>query len=162
MDYTPKLSDQDVLERARDELNAKLPLEANGYICSGLDLWQILLGVSASQGTIHELCKSMSQAPSDSTVLGYLNEQLQVERLSEIEQALNEALASQIRRRVFKAPRDTAIDYHEQAYYQYITKSNKRVARSKMDNGTNAKQLLDEMGQEQGKTFEGEPKDVRT
>lgn len=44
MDYTPKLSDQDVLERARDELNAKLPLEANGYICSGLDLWQILLG----------------------------------------------------------------------------------------------------------------------
>ena len=46
--------------------------------------------------------------------------------------------------------------------YQYITKSNKRVARSKLDNGTNAKQLLDEMGQEQGKTFEGEPKDVRT
>ena len=45
---------------------------------------------------------------------------------------------------------------------QYITKSNKRVARSKLDNGTNAKQLLDEMGQEQGKTFEGEPKDVRT
>ena len=46
------------------------------------------------------------------------------------------------------------------AYYQYITKSDKRVARGKLDNGTNAKQVLDEMGQEQGKTFEGEPKDV--
>ena len=136
MDYTAKLSDQDVLERARDELNAKLPLEANGYICSGLDLWQILLGVSASQGTIHELCKSMSQAPSDSMVLGYLNEQLQVERLSKIEQALNDALASQIRRRVFKAPRDTAIDYHEQAYYGRSKQTDGLWIRAQAKDGT--------------------------
>ena len=99
-------------------------------------MWQILLGVSASQGTIHELCKSMSQAPSDSTVLGYLNEQLQVERLSKIEQALNDALASQIRRRVFKAPRDTAIDYHEQAYYGRSKQTDGLWIRAQAKDGT--------------------------
>ncbi len=54
MEYTPKLTDMDVMEQARDVLTEHLPLEADGYVCTGADLWQILLGVSAKQGTIHK------------------------------------------------------------------------------------------------------------
>ena len=88
MDYTPKLSDKDVMEYAREVLAEHVPLEADGYVCTGADLWQILLGVSVHQGTIHAVCDSLADAPSDTTVRGYLNEQLTVEsykQLAEIE-----------------------------------------------------------------------------
>jgi hypothetical protein len=136
MDYTPKLTDKDVLEQARDVLGEHLPLEADGYVCTGADLWQILLGVSAKQGTIHAVCKSLVNAPSDTTVLGYLNEQLTVENLKAVEQALNKALGSQIPSRVFKAPRDTAMDYHEQAYYGKTTQTEGLWIRAAAKDGT--------------------------
>jgi hypothetical protein len=117
MDYTRPLTESLVLQTARDVLTEELPLEADGYVCTGADLWQIVLGVSAKGGTIHELCESLENAPSDVTVRSYLNEQLTVDRLPEIEASLNAALATQIPRRVFKRARNTAIDYHDQAYY---------------------------------------------
>ena len=109
MEYTPKLTDMDVLEQARDVLTEHLPLEADGYVCTGADLWQILLGASAKQGTIHSMCQSMEDAPSDATVRGYLNEQLTDEKMHEIEKQMNAALASQIPKPVFKRARDTGM-----------------------------------------------------
>src|SRR5450759_3641588 len=117
MKYTPKLTDMDVMEQARDILTEHLPLEADGYVCTGTDLWQILLGVSAKQGTIHSICQSMEDAPSDATVRGYLNEQLKDERMHEIEKQMNAALASQIPIPLFKRARDTAIDFLEHSFY---------------------------------------------
>jgi len=67
--------------------------------------------------TFHEMCASLEDAPSDTVVRGYLNEQLTVEALPDIERQLNAALATQIPGRVFKRARDTAIDFHDQAYY---------------------------------------------
>ena len=136
MEYTPKLTDADVMEHARDVLTEYLPLEADGYVCTGADLWQILLGVSAKQGTIHAVCKSLTDAPSDTTVRSYLNEQLTVENLQAVEQQMNAALASQIPRRVFKGPRDTAIDYHEQAYYGKTPQSEGLWIRTEAKDGT--------------------------
>jgi len=146
MDYTrnirtsqamPKLTDTMVLEEARDALAEALPLEADGYVCTTRDLWQILLGVSVEgktmaprRATFHGMCESLIDAPSDVSIRGYLNAQLTVERLPEIEDCLNRALAMQIPTRVFKHPlggvfraRDTSIDMHaegpcgDQAYY---------------------------------------------
>ena len=136
MNYTPKLTDTDVMEQARDVLSEHLSLEADSVVCTGADLWQILLGVSAKQGTIHGVCQSLSDAPSDATVRNYLNEQLTVERLGEIEHHLNEALASQIPSRVFKRGRDTAMDYHEQAYYGKTQQSNGLWVRAAAKDGT--------------------------
>ena len=117
MDYTRKLTDRTVMEEACDALNAHLPLEAGEYVCTGTDLWQIVLGASVKQMTIHGVCESLENAPSDVAVRSYLNAQLTVEALPDIEDHLNAALASQIPRRVFKRGRDTAMDFHEQAYY---------------------------------------------
>ena len=136
MEYTPKLTDMDVLEQARDVLTEHLPLEADGYVCTGADLWQILLGASAKQGTIHSMCQSMEDAPSDATVRGYLNEQLTDEKMHEIEKQMNAALASQIPKPVFKRARDTAIDYHEQAYYGKTPQAQGLWIRSAAKDGT--------------------------
>lgn len=143
MDYTrrrkqplPRLTDTAVMESAREALNDHLPLEAEGYVCTGADLWQIVLGASVKQMTIHGMCESLACAPSDVAVRGYLNAQLTVEALPDIEDRLNAALAAQIPRRVFKRPRDTAMDFHEQAYYGKTTQAEGLWVRAEAKDGT--------------------------
>lgn len=143
MDYTrthkqplPKLTDTLVMKTTCDALNDHLPLEADGYVCTGADLWQIVLGASVKQMTIHGVCESLEDAPSDVAVRGYLNAQLTVETLPDIEERLNAALAGQIPRRVFKRPRDTAMDFHEQAYYGKTPQAEGLWVRAEAKDGT--------------------------
>lgn len=136
MNYTPKLTNMDVLAHARDVLKEQMPLEGGEGICTGDDVLQILLGVSAGKRTVHSTCENLVHAPSDATVRNYLNAQLTVERLPEIEDQINAALASQIPSRVFKRPRDTAMDYHEQAYYGKTSQTDGRWVRAAAKNGT--------------------------
>jgi hypothetical protein len=136
MNYTPKLSAEDVMTTARDGLMKHLPLDTDSAVCTGADLWQILLGASVQQGTVHGVCQEMEHTPSDATVRHYLNAHLRVEHLGEIEQQLNRALADQIGRRVFKRARETAIDYHQQAYYGRIEQSEGLWIRAQAKDGT--------------------------
>lgn len=139
MDYTrerAELTDTQVMEVACAGLNEQLPLQANGYVCTASDLWQIVLGASVKQQTIHGICDSLEQAPSDVAVRGYLNAQLTVARLPDIEAGLNAALAAQIPQRVFKRPRDTAMDYHEQAYYGKTEQAEGLWIRAEAKDGT--------------------------
>jgi IS4 transposase len=136
MDYTRKLTDTDVMQEACDALNIHVPLEAEGYVCTGTDLWQIMLGASVKQMTIHGLCESLENAPSDGAVRGYLNAQLRVENLPEIEDRMNAVLAAQIPRRVFNRGRDTAMDFHEQAYYGKAKQTPGLWIRAEAKNGT--------------------------
>ena len=140
MDYTrkatPTLTDTAVMKEACESLNDSLPLEADGYVCTGADLWQIVLGASAKQMTIHGMCESLTNAPSDVAVRGYLNAQLRVESLPEIERQLNAAVAAQIPQRVFKRARDTAMDFHEQAYYGKTEQADGLWVRAAAKDGT--------------------------
>jgi hypothetical protein len=139
MKYTPKrpkLTDTAVMKEACDSLNEHLPLAADGYVCTGVDLWQIVVGASVKQTTIHGLCAGLADAPSDTAVRGYLNAQLTVEDLPDIERRLNAALGSRIPRRVFKKARDTAVDFHEQAYYGKVEQSEGLWIRAEAKDGT--------------------------
>jgi putative transposase len=124
------------MKDACDGLNDYLPLEADGYVCTGADLWRIVLGASAKRMTIHGMCESLENAPSDVAVRGYLNAQLTVEDLPQIERQMNAALAAQIPRRVFKRARDTAIDFHEQAYYGKSDQADGLWVRAEAKDGT--------------------------
>lgn len=136
MNYTPKLTDQMVMEQACDTLAKHMPLQAEGYVCTSTDLWRILLGVSVKQTTVHALCAGLADAPSGATVRGYLGAQLTVERLDTLQQQLNAGLAALIPRRVFKKARDTAVDYHEQAYYGKTTQAEGLWIQAQAKDGT--------------------------
>lgn len=136
MNYTPKLTNMDVMAHARDVLKEQMPMDGGAGICTGEDILHILLGMSAGKCTVHSTCENLVHAPSDATVRNYLNAQLTVERLPEIEDQINAALASQIPSRVFKRPRDTAMDYHEQAYYGKTTQTDGFWVRAAAKNGT--------------------------
>src|SRR5262249_20207255 len=55
--------------------------------------------------------------PDPHTIRGYLNDQLRVEELPELEQQLNAALAAEVPRRVRRQAQEVAIDYHDRPYY---------------------------------------------
>ena len=73
-----------------------LPLQADGYTCTTADLLDVLLGVAANCGTIEAVCADLVGTPDAETIRGYLNEQLRVEDLPELERRLNNALAKEL------------------------------------------------------------------
>lgn len=113
-----KLKDEEVLRQAQATLEKHVPLEANGYACDSATLYQVLLGVVANRGTLASVCAELDGAPDDETIRGYLNEQITVDQLPELEKQLNAALASRwpkpLRRR---GPIEVAMDFHDRPYY---------------------------------------------
>jgi putative transposase len=114
---TLELTDEEVLEHARSGLEEHLALEADGYKCSTEGMLDVLLGVAVNRGTLESVCADLVGTPDPETIRGYLNEQLTVEGLPELQQQLNEALAQEIPRRVWRQERDIAIDLHDRPYY---------------------------------------------
>ena len=114
---TLKLTDQEVLQRARTLLAEHLPLQADGYSCTTDDLLDVLLGVAANCGTIEAVCADFVGTPDADTIRGYLNEQLRAEDLPELERRLNTALAKEIPSRLWRQGLDVAIDGHDRPYY---------------------------------------------
>jgi hypothetical protein len=114
---TLELTDEEVLKYARSGLEEHLALEADGYRCSTEGVLDVLLGVAVTQGTLESVCADLVDTPDPETIRGYLNEQLTAERLSELQQQLNEALAQDVPKRVWRQERDIAIDLHDRPYY---------------------------------------------
>jgi putative transposase len=117
MNDTLKLTDNQVLSHAQDLLGAHLPLTAAGTCCTTAELIQALLGVAVNRSTLEAVCTDWSAAPDPETVRGYLNEQLCVEDLPELERRLNAALHAEIPPRVWRQAREVAIDFHDRPYY---------------------------------------------
>jgi hypothetical protein len=132
----PKLTDVDVLEQAAQLLQAHLPLEADGYVCTTEDLINILLGVAANCGTVQALGTDLVNSPDPETVRGYLREQLRVEDLPELEQQLNAALAEKVPARVWRQARDIAIDFHDRPDYGKTPQEKGLWVRAQAKDGT--------------------------
>lgn len=108
-DNTPELTDQEVLRHAQDLLEEKLSLHAEGYQRTTDGLLKVLLGVTATQGTLKAVCADVVGTPDPHTIRGYLNEQLRVEELPKLEQQLNAALAAAVPRCAHYQAQEVAI-----------------------------------------------------
>lgn len=131
-----KLSDQKVLDEARAVLKEHLPLAADGYVCTTDGLYDVLLGVAANRGTLQAVCTDWVGIAEPETVRGYMNEQLCVEDLPELGQQLNAALAAQTPKRIYRAPQDVAIDFHDRPYYGKQPQSTGLWVRGQAKDGT--------------------------
>ena len=132
----PELTDQEVLLHAQEGLKEHLPLHAEGYKCTTDDLWRVLLGVAANRGTLESVCADLVGTPDPHTIRGYLNEQLCVEELPELEQQLNAALAAEVPERVRRQAQEVAIDYHDRPYYGKGEQAQELWVRGKAKAGT--------------------------
>ncbi|MCP4378083.1 MAG: hypothetical protein GY794_18160 [bacterium] len=134
---TPKLNEAEVLRRAQETLEAHLPLEADGYCCTSTTLYEVLIGVAAHRSTIESVCTELAGAPDGETIRGYLNEQLRVEELAELEKRINAALAAHwpkhLRRR---GAIEAAMDFHDRPYYGGAEQEQALWVRGKAKDGT--------------------------
>ncbi len=133
---TLKLTDEQVLRHARAGLQEHLTLKAEGYECTTEDLLNVLLGVAANQGTIEAVCTDLVGTPDPETIRWYLNEQLTVDELPELERRLNAALAAEVPQRVKRRTCDVAIDFHDRPYYGKAPQADGLWVRSRARDGT--------------------------
>jgi hypothetical protein len=117
MNNNPTLTDKTVLEESRSVLEHHLDLHAEGYKCATEDLLNVLLAVAADQGTIESVCADLVTTPNPETIRQYLNEQLCVEELPQLEAALNQALVAKLPPRLWGREQDVAMDFHDRPYY---------------------------------------------
>ena len=136
MDDTLKLTDQKVLEYAQTSLQEYLPLEAEGYKCTTEDLVNVMLGAAVGSDTLESVCADLVGAPDADTIRQYLNEQLTVGELAELERCLNAALAAEIPRNLWRHARDIAIDFHDRAYYGKASQEEGLWVRGRAKDGT--------------------------
>jgi len=133
---TPELTDQEVLQHAFSTLHDHLLLHAEGYTCTTKDLLTVLLGVAVNRGTSESVCADLVGTPDPQTIRGYLNAQLCVEELPELERRLNAALAAELPPRVRRHAQEVAIDYHDRPYYGKAAQAEGLWVRGQAKEGT--------------------------
>jgi putative transposase len=133
---TLELTDEEVLDHARSGLEEHLALRADGYKCSTEGVLDVLLGVAVTQDTLESVCADLVGTPNPETIRRYLNEQLTAEGLPELQQQLNEALAQEIPKRVWRQQRDIAIDLHDRPYYGKAPQEEALWVRGRTKKGT--------------------------
>ena len=133
---TLTLTDTEVLNTAQTGMARHIPLNAAGYDCSTDDLYKVLLGASVQQSTIEAACTELVGTPGSNTIRNYLNEQLTVEDLPQLETQLNQALLTQLPPRLKRKPRVIALDMHDRPYYGKTTQEAGLWVRGRAKAGT--------------------------
>lgn len=133
---TLKITDHQVLVQARETLKEHLPLEAEGYVCTTDDLYNVLLGIAANRGTLETICTDWLKSADPETIRGYLNDQLRIEDLPKLENQLNAALVARTSPRVYRSPQEVAIDFHDRPYYGKQPQSTGLWVRGQAKDGT--------------------------
>lgn len=111
------LSETAVLGIARSRVGNFLPLKADGYACTTGQLVDVLLAVSCQKETIEQVCSDLKTRVGAETIRGYFNEQLRVENLFDLQEAVNLALQTSLSGELKRRKWEVAIDFHDQSYY---------------------------------------------
>jgi len=126
----------DVRAEATACLAAHLPLSADGYKVTTALLSDVLLHAAATGTSVEAACETLLDAADANTVRGCLNDQFAVDNLLALEHRFNQALGSDLPRKVRRAPLDIAIDTHDQPFYGKSAALRAIACRSKARAGT--------------------------
>ena len=109
-----KLTDEATRTRAIERLKNHLNLRAVGYECTTEMVLDVLIRAAVTRQTIETVCHSLAEVVDGETVRGYLNEQIRLDRLDQLEQQSNQMLVAGLPRRLWKTPLQIAIDLHDE------------------------------------------------
>ena len=117
-----KLTDKDTHDAAAERLATYFPLKASGYECTPETIIDVLIKAAATQQTIEYVCNDLDEMVSGETIRGYLNEQIEVDDLCDLERRVNQALVTGLPRRLRKSKLQIAIDLHDEPFYGHTPK----------------------------------------
>lgn len=130
------LSNTAVLGIARSRVKEFLPLHADGYACTTEQLIDVLLVVCCQKETIEQVCSDLQIKVGSESIRGYFNQQLQVENLDGLEEAINLALQKSFALELKGQKLDIAMDYHDQSYYGKVEQTEGLWIGAEAKNGT--------------------------
>jgi hypothetical protein len=111
------LQSQDVHRLISEQVSHLLSNVMEGYSCDRQVVSDMVLKASVTGRAIEGTCNSLENAPSGMTVRAYLNEELSVTELFEIESLLRCQLRADLPRRLWKRRLDLAMDFHDEPFY---------------------------------------------
>lgn len=88
-----------------------------GYSCVRQTVSDMVIKASVTGAAIEGTCNAFADAPTGMTVRSYLNDELPVTQLQEIECKLQNSLKADLPRRLWKRPLDLAMDFHDEPFY---------------------------------------------
>ena len=113
----PCLQSSDVHRLISEQLSHLLSNEMDGYSCDRQTVSDMVVKASVTGTAIEGTCNSLEKAPSGMTVRTYLNNELPLTSLAEIECKLQHQLQADLPRRLWKKPLDLAMDFHDEPFY---------------------------------------------
>jgi putative transposase len=112
-----KLTDEATRTSAIERLKSHLNLQATGYECTTETVLDVLIRAAVTRRTIEAVCHDLAEVVDGETIRGYLNDQIKVEDLAQLEQQSNQMLVTGLPRRLWKAPLEIAFDLHDEPFY---------------------------------------------
>ena len=94
-----------------------LQLEVSGYKCDGEMLRNVLLKAAAEGMSIEAVCQELSGLAASNTIRVQLNRVLNVKKLKQHEQGMNEALTEWLPSSLSQRRLELALDLHDEPFY---------------------------------------------
>lgn len=111
------LQSSDVHRLISGQLSHLLSNAMDGYFYDRQTVSDMVVKASVTGAAIEGTCRSMEDTPCGMTVRSYLNEELSVTQLPEIERKMQIQLQADLPRRLWKRPLDLAMDFHDEPFY---------------------------------------------
>jgi len=112
-----RLSSEDVHHRISEQLSQLLSNAIAGYSCDRQTVIDMVVKASVTGAAIEGTCQAFKDAPTGMTVRSYLNAELAVTELQEIEGKMQSLLKVDLPSRLWKRPLDLAMDFHDEPFY---------------------------------------------
>jgi hypothetical protein len=114
---TLTLTDRSTRRAAVERLATYLPLQADGYECTTEAVLDVLVKAASTKQTIEAVCNDLTEMVNAETIRRYINTQITVDDLHELERQVNRALVIGLPRRLWKPRLEIAIDLHDEPFY---------------------------------------------
>jgi len=111
------LSSDDVHHKISEQVSHLLSNAMDGYSCDRQTVSDMVVKASITGAAIEGTCRAFADAPTGMTVRSYLNEELSVTELPEIEGKVQSLLKVDLPSRLWKRPLDLAMDFHDEPFY---------------------------------------------
>ena len=131
-----RLTDSNTRDAAIERLATYLPLEVAGYECTTESVLDVLIKAAATQQTIECVCNDLDEVVSGEAIRGYLNKQIRVDGLHELERRVNQALVAGLPKRLWKPKLQIAIDLHDEPFYGHTPELSAYTCRGPARKGT--------------------------
>jgi putative transposase len=131
-----ELSDEVTHQATIEHLREHLPIKANGTKVSTEMVLEVLVHAAVNGQSIEASCAKLAGSADSNTLRDYVNEAFCETMLDEVERRVNEALVSELPKKLRKNHQEIAIDIHDQAFYGKAEGLLKYASRGQAKQGT--------------------------